>query len=126
MCVYIAVYNLPRWRAARIFVSSPFRDFHGERDVIVRHVVPELRRRGQRHFISVSAVDLRWGVSEQDTKLNRYSRCTLHNKFHLIRLPGLSLAQYSLTVQNCNLKHLSFHFIGLELMGLKEELIIFT
>ena len=53
-------------------MSSPFRDFHGERDAIIRHVVPELRRRGERHFISVSAVDLRWGLTEKDTQLNRY------------------------------------------------------
>jgi len=32
-----------RWRTARLFVSSTFRDMHGERDWLTRYVFPELR-----------------------------------------------------------------------------------
>lgn len=41
---------------------------HGERDVLTRYVFPELRALGKKHFINVYEVDLRWGVTEEETK----------------------------------------------------------
>ena len=35
----------PLWRTARVFISSTFRDMHGERDILTRFVFPELRER---------------------------------------------------------------------------------
>jgi telomerase protein component 1 len=51
-------------RVARIFISSTFRDMHGERDLLTRFVLPELRARGKRFGIDVCEVDLRWGLTE--------------------------------------------------------------
>ena len=61
-----------RWRTVRVFISSTFRDMHGERDVLTRFVFPELRALGQKHFINIHEVDLRWGVTEEESKSNKY------------------------------------------------------
>ncbi|KPP60713.1 hypothetical protein Z043_121260, partial [Scleropages formosus] len=55
-----------RWRGVRVFVSSTFRDMHGERDVLVRNVFPELQRRAAPYGLHLQEVDLRWGVTEEE------------------------------------------------------------
>ncbi|XP_033107315.1 telomerase protein component 1-like [Anneissia japonica] len=65
-----AVIKAPRWRTARVFISSTFNDMHGERDILTRFVFPELRARAKKHYINVYEVDLRWGVTEQEAKQN--------------------------------------------------------
>ncbi|XP_022100533.1 telomerase protein component 1-like [Acanthaster planci] len=60
-----------RWRTARVFISSTFRDMHGERDLLTRFVFPELRARAKKRFLNVFEVDLRWGVTEEETRQNR-------------------------------------------------------
>jgi telomerase protein component 1 len=72
-----ALYNVPsthlheRWRTARIFISSTFLDMHGERDLITRHVIPELRERCRAKRIHISEVDLRWGITEEEANHER-------------------------------------------------------
>ncbi len=66
------MYNLFRWRTARVFISSTFLDMHGERDLLTRYVFPELRARAAKHFINVYEIDLRWGVTEEQTRSNKY------------------------------------------------------
>ncbi|XP_038859161.1 telomerase protein component 1 [Salvelinus namaycush] len=56
-----------RWQGVRVFVSSTFRDMHAERDVLVRSVFPELRRRAAPHCLYLQEVELRWGVTEEET-----------------------------------------------------------
>ncbi|XP_010888175.2 telomerase protein component 1 [Esox lucius] len=56
-----------RWRGVRVFVSSTFRDMQAERDVLVRSVFPELRRRAAQHCLYLQEVELRWGVTEEET-----------------------------------------------------------
>ncbi|MED6236630.1 hypothetical protein ATANTOWER_011924, partial [Ataeniobius toweri] len=57
-----------RWRAVRVFISSTFRDMHAERDVLVRSVFPELRRRAAAHCLHLQEVELRWGVTEEESE----------------------------------------------------------
>ena len=57
-------------RTARVFISSTFRDMHGERDLLTRFVVPEVRARAEKHGIAVAEVDLRWGVTEAAVQNN--------------------------------------------------------
>ena len=57
----------PRWRGVRVFISSTFRDMHAERDVLVRAVFPELRRRAAAHRLHLQEVELRWGVTEEES-----------------------------------------------------------
>ena len=45
-------------RAVRIFLSSTFRDFGEERDLLVRQLFPTLRARLQPHFFDLIDVDL--------------------------------------------------------------------
>ena len=72
------------WRTVRVFISSTFRDMHGERDLLTRFVFPELRARAHSRQIQLYEVDLRWGVTEEDARhhraleicLDEISRCT--------------------------------------------------
>ncbi|KAM4729089.1 telomerase protein component 1 [Anableps anableps] len=57
-----------RWRGVRVFISSTFRDMHAERDVLVRCVFPELRRRAAAHCLHLQEVELRWGVTEEESE----------------------------------------------------------
>uniref|UniRef100_A0A672PB56 Uncharacterized protein n=1 Tax=Sinocyclocheilus grahami TaxID=75366 RepID=A0A672PB56_SINGR len=40
---------------------------HVERDVLVRSVFPELRRRAALHYLYLQEVELRWGVTEEES-----------------------------------------------------------
>jgi len=57
----------PRGGLVRIFVSSTFRDMHAERDHLNRIVWPELRHRCLQRGVDLVSVDLRWGVTEEDS-----------------------------------------------------------
>uniref|UniRef100_A0A1A8DN79 Telomerase-associated protein 1 n=3 Tax=Nothobranchius TaxID=28779 RepID=A0A1A8DN79_NOTKA len=57
-----------RWQGVRVFISSTFRDMHAERDVLVRSVFPELRRRAALHRLYLQEVELRWGVTEDESE----------------------------------------------------------
>ncbi|XP_035526254.1 telomerase protein component 1 [Morone saxatilis] len=56
-----------RWRGVRVFISSTFRDMHAERDILVQSVFPELRRRAAPHCLYLQEVELRWGVTEEES-----------------------------------------------------------
>ena len=60
-----------KWRNVRVFISSTFRDMHGERDLLTRFVFPELRARAYNRQIHVYEVDLRWGITEQDARSHK-------------------------------------------------------
>ena len=53
-------------RTVRIFISSTFKDFEHEREALARRVLPELQRRSSERGVSVSLVDLRWGIPHAD------------------------------------------------------------
>ena len=55
------------WRTVRVFVSSTFNDFHGERDALTRVVFPALNNRAKSRRVRVVPVDLRWGLTAEDT-----------------------------------------------------------
>jgi nephrocystin-3 len=55
----------PRERLVRVFISSTFRDMQKERDYLVKHVFPELRKRCRERAVEFVEVDLRWGVTEE-------------------------------------------------------------
>ncbi|XP_044278296.1 telomerase protein component 1 isoform X3 [Varanus komodoensis] len=60
-----------RWRSVRVFVSSTFRDMHGERDLLIRSVFPELRSRAAQFCLAVEDIDLRWGITEHESRSNK-------------------------------------------------------
>ena len=55
-------------RTVRIFLSSTFRDFALERDLLVRKIFPELRRKCRERQVTLVDVDLRWGITEQEAQ----------------------------------------------------------
>jgi hypothetical protein len=58
----------PEDREVRLFISSPFRDMQEERDTIVKHVIPTIRKLCAQRDINFSYVDLRWGVTDTQTE----------------------------------------------------------
>ena len=52
-------------REIRVFISSTFRDMMQERDLLVKEVFPELRRKCAKRFVTLTEVDLRWGITEE-------------------------------------------------------------
>lgn len=55
-------------RIVRIFLSSTFRDFGEERDLLVRQLFPTLRARLQSRFVDLIDVDLRWGITAEEAE----------------------------------------------------------
>jgi nephrocystin-3 len=58
-------------RTVRVFLSSTFRDFAEERDLLVRKVFPELRRKCRERQVELVDVDLRWGITEKEAQQGR-------------------------------------------------------
>ena len=54
-------------RLVRVFISSTFRDMHAERDELVKFVFPELRRRCRERQVEFVEVDLRWGITKEES-----------------------------------------------------------
>jgi len=50
-------------REVKIFISSPFKDMNDERDLIIKNIVPKLRKLCLERDIVMTIVDLRWGVT---------------------------------------------------------------
>jgi nephrocystin-3 len=55
-------------RSVRIFLSSTFRDFGEERDLLVRRVFPSLRARLKDRFVDLVDIDLRWGITVEQAE----------------------------------------------------------
>jgi tetratricopeptide (TPR) repeat protein len=60
--------NLIETRQIRIFISSTFRDMMAERDHLLHKVFPELRRYCAERDVTLFELDLRWGISEEESK----------------------------------------------------------
>jgi tetratricopeptide (TPR) repeat protein len=52
----------------RVFVSSTFRDMQKEREELIKFVFPELRKLCDKRGVTWGEVDLRWGITEEETK----------------------------------------------------------
>jgi nephrocystin-3 len=57
-------------RSIRIFVSSTFRDMMEERNVLMTHTWPELLRFCRERQVELVEVDLRWGITEEQSTRN--------------------------------------------------------
>jgi nephrocystin-3 len=57
-----------RWKTIKVFISSTFRDFHAERDYLVKNVFPELREWCQKWKLHLVDIDLRWGVTQSEAE----------------------------------------------------------
>jgi len=60
-----------KWQTVRVFISSTFRDMHAERDHLVKVVFPALRERLEKYRIHLVDIDLRWGITEEESRHDR-------------------------------------------------------
>jgi len=64
------------WRVARVFISSTFLDFQAERRHLNSYVLPWLRERLARRRVRLHFVDLRWGVTQDESSAGQsLARC---------------------------------------------------
>ncbi|XP_022080358.1 telomerase protein component 1-like isoform X2 [Acanthaster planci] len=63
------------WKTVRIFVSSTFRDFHAEREILVKEVFPDLRVWCEKRRLHLVDCDLRWGVPKDTTTEETLRTC---------------------------------------------------
>lgn len=55
-------------RNIRIFISSTFQDMQQERSELVAKVFPELKRIAAARDVTITEVDLRWGISKEESE----------------------------------------------------------
>lgn len=63
--------SISKNRNIRIFISSTFSDMQEERDHLVNHVFPILRRKAEERNVTITEVDLRWGITKEDSDSGR-------------------------------------------------------
>ena len=56
------------WKDISVFISSTFNDMHAERDYILKNVFPQLSEWCERRHIFLRDIDLRWGVTPEDSR----------------------------------------------------------
>jgi len=54
-------------RNVRLFISSTFRDMGTEREIIIKKVFPQLQKFCKDRGVFLSCVDLRWGITSENT-----------------------------------------------------------
>jgi tetratricopeptide (TPR) repeat protein len=57
--------------ALNVFISSTFRDMHAERERLVKFVFPRIRRECERRGGTANEIDLRWGITEEESEAGR-------------------------------------------------------
>jgi len=67
------------WKEIQIFISSTFNDMHAERDYLIKYVFPELAEWCEKRRIRLVDVDLRWGVTKEESENNDALRKCLEN-----------------------------------------------
>jgi len=58
----------------RVFLSSTFRDLNLEREVLIKKIFPEIKAICRAKGITVTEVDLRWGITDEEAVLGRIVR----------------------------------------------------
>ena len=51
----------------RLFVSSTFRDMQEERNLLVKKVVPDIKRLCRKRGVNFSYIDFRWGITAEES-----------------------------------------------------------
>ncbi|CAI9574215.1 unnamed protein product, partial [Staurois parvus] len=95
-----------RWRSVRVFISSTFRDMHSERDLLIGQVMPQLRLRAASHFLSLEEVDLRWGITEEETRKDRQLSLCLSEVVRSQIFIGILGERYGHTPKTYSVPHL--------------------
>jgi len=67
------------WKTVSVFISSTFNDMHAERDYLIKYVFPELSQWCEERRIRLVDIDLRWGVTSDESQTNNAVRKCLEN-----------------------------------------------
>eukprot|EP00002_Diphylleia_rotans_P034389 TRINITY_DN7378_c0_g1_i1.p1 TRINITY_DN7378_c0_g1~~TRINITY_DN7378_c0_g1_i1.p1 ORF type:complete len:1864 (-),score=413.33 TRINITY_DN7378_c0_g1_i1:109-5700(-) len=87
-------------REMRIFISSPFKDMHVERDQIVKFAIPKLKSLCNKRDVLLTVVDLRWGVTEVQAKQSTMLLMCLREVEKCNVFVGLYGERYGLHISN--------------------------
>ena len=60
--------NLIENRQIRVFISSTFHDMQDERDYLMKRTFPKLRKLAAERDVTLTELDLRWGITEEESK----------------------------------------------------------
>ena len=60
--------NLIENRQIRVFISSTFQDMQNERDFLMKRTFPKLRKLAAERDVTLTEIDLRWGITEEESK----------------------------------------------------------
>ena len=60
--------NLIENRQIRVFISSTFQDMQDERDYLMKRTFPKLRKLAAERDVTLTELDLRWGITEEESK----------------------------------------------------------
>lgn len=60
--------DLAEDRKIRVFISSTFKDFQIERELLIKQVFPKIRQRCNERDVDFMEIDLRWGVTEEQVQ----------------------------------------------------------
>jgi WD40 repeat protein/tetratricopeptide (TPR) repeat protein len=71
-------------RSVRVFLSSTFRDMQQERDHLNTIVLPRLRAKARARAVDLTWVDLRWGITENQSKSGEVVRLCLKEIDHCV------------------------------------------
>lgn len=55
-------------RVIRVFISSTFQDMEGERQYLMTRTFPRLRQYAEQRDVMLTELDLRWGITENESK----------------------------------------------------------
>jgi len=55
-------------RQIRVFISSTFQDMQDERDYLMRRTFPKLRKLAAERDVTLTELDLRWGITEEEAQ----------------------------------------------------------
>ncbi|RNA40619.1 telomerase component 1-like, partial [Brachionus plicatilis] len=115
------------FKTIKVFISSTFRDFHSERDILSKTVFPLLRSKLSSLLINIYEIDLRWGITETEAESNQTLDLCLNqvlNSDYFINMLGARygyvLDDYSVR-QNSQLDWLSSYPPGASVTELEIE-----
>ena len=60
--------NLIDNRQIRVFISSTFQDMQDERDYLMKHTFPMLRKKAAGRDVTLTELDLRWGITPEESE----------------------------------------------------------
>lgn len=58
-------------RQIRVFISSTFEDMQDERDYLMKRTFPKLRKLAAERDVTLTELDLRWGITEEEAKTGK-------------------------------------------------------